>query len=259
MHEKQKALITGASSGIGKALAHLLAKEGVELLLVARNEIALYELQKELSHYVTVHISALDLTKENDVHKLVSWIRIHTPDFVFNNAGFGLYGDLISLSCQELKRMIDLHCSAVTLITQAAAEAFKERSQKGTIVNISSMLALYPCPSHAVYAATKAYINSFSEAVDYELKPLGIRVLASCPGHVVTDFRRRASDGKRKSIPHFLSLYPHAVARSMWNQARRSQGMLIIDWKYRVISWFLRCLPKHVISYFLQKNMRSMS
>lgn len=170
-------LITGATSGIGKATAELFADKGVNLILSGRNQFELEQLQSTLSKKVSVQIVQADLAKKEERQCVLDVIQAQVPNIVINNAGFGLYGDALTYSIQEQLEMLDVNGRAVLEMTLKAGEALISAKKNGTILNISSAAAFQILPTMAVYAASKAFVNHFSQALDFEFKKNGIRVL----------------------------------------------------------------------------------
>jgi short-subunit dehydrogenase len=188
------ALITGASAGIGAALARTFARNGHELMLVARREQRLRELADEIAAlgHPRPHCQPVDLERHDAVDEIAgAMARLGVePDTVVNNAGFGLLGPAASLSRAEQLAMVDVNVRALTDLSLAFVEALERR--RGGILNVASVAAFLPGPNMAVYYATKAYVVSFSDALHWELRPRGIRVTALCPGPVPTEFQARA-------------------------------------------------------------------
>jgi short-subunit dehydrogenase len=184
-------LITGASSGIGEAFARRLARDGHDLILVARSEERLRELGKELgtAHGVEAHIFAIDLTEPNADARLFDETERNelAVDWLINNAGFGSVGDFATLDGDNELRMIELNISAVVALTRRYLPQMRER-RSGTIINVSSAAGFQPIPFMATYAATKAFVTSFTEAIAEENRPYGVRILALCPGSTKTNF-----------------------------------------------------------------------
>ena len=185
-------LITGASSGIGEAFAQRLAAEKHDLVLVARNEKKLHELCDELmlKHQIMAHYIVLDLAEPNADITLFEETERHNfeIDWLINNAGFGSVGDFAGLPVDHELRMIELNISALVAITHCYLKKMRERGKGGTIINVSSAASFQPIPFMATYAATKAFVSSFSEAIAEENRPFGIQVLALCPGSTKTNF-----------------------------------------------------------------------
>lgn len=257
------ALVTGATSGIGEALCRLLASKGVNLLITGRRSKKLEELQKELSSQVSIESYPLDLTDPSDLKKLVWVVEEKVPDLVVNNAGFGLYGSACALSIQEQKEMIDLNIHSVVELSIVAANVLKKNCQKGVILNVSSVAAFLPFPSFAVYAATKSFVTSFSEAMNFELAPCGIHVLASCPGRVSTGFSKRASGDRPKKRGGPMMTAEYAAAQ-VFHQIQTKKAVHIFNWKYRlgaflgayiIPRWFLFGVLKRELN--LQKSSTS--
>ena len=184
-------LITGASSGIGEAFARRLAAEKHNLILVARSENALHELCDELmlKHEITAHYVVLDLSEFGADRKLMAETIRHglEVDWLINNAGFGSAGDFAELEIDRELQMIELNVSNVVALTHGYLAGMRERG-RGTIINVSSAAGFQPIPFMATYAATKAFVTSFSEAIAEENRPFGIQVLALCPGSTQTNF-----------------------------------------------------------------------
>lgn len=190
------ALITGASSGIGEEFARRLAAEGHNLVLVARSEKALHELCDELmlKHKIIAHYIVADLMEPDSDARVFEETNKHgfEIDWLINNAGFGAYGDFSNVDLDKQKEMIDLNIRSLIAITHRYLPAMRER-QRGTIINVSSAAGFQPLPYMAVYAATKSFVTSFSEAIAEENREYGVQVMALCPGSTKTNFFKAAS------------------------------------------------------------------
>jgi uncharacterized protein len=187
------AVITGASSGIGLEFTKLLAADGYDMLIAARDGKALRKLSKELAtEYKTKATPlAVDLSIPGAAEKLWKKLGTQKVDVFINNAGFGDYVDVVKSDPVRLERMIALNITALTQLSRLAAIAMKKR-RRGSIVNVGSILSFVPSPHNAVYGATKAYVLSFSEALGEELKGTGVSVTALCPGPTRTGFAAAA-------------------------------------------------------------------
>ncbi|WP_052889196.1 SDR family NAD(P)-dependent oxidoreductase [Thermogemmatispora carboxidivorans] len=185
------ALITGASSGIGRAFAQALAARGMHLILVARSEERLRQLASELQerHRIQAEVIASDLSREGAAIQLASVVRERglTVDLLINNAGFGTYGPFTEQSAEREHEEIMLNVAALVDLTHALLPSMLARGG-GAIINLASLAAFLPIPHMAVYAATKAFVLSFSQALWVEYRRRGLRVLAVCPGPVATNF-----------------------------------------------------------------------
>jgi len=184
-------LITGASSGIGEAFARRLAAEKHNLILVARSEERLHALCDELAvkHQIACNFVALDLTEPDANVRLFNETERNgwDVDWLINNAGFGSSGDFGTLDLEKELGMIDLNVRTLVGLTHRYLGKMRER-RRGTIINVSSAAGFQPIPFMATYAATKAFVSSFSEAIAEENRPLGIHILALCPGSTKTNF-----------------------------------------------------------------------
>ncbi|MCF7732801.1 MAG: SDR family oxidoreductase [Akkermansiaceae bacterium] len=197
------ALITGASSGIGEEFALQLAGCVEKLVLVARREPQLHQLAallQEAYPELEVLVYAADLADPSEREDLVENLILQRfiPDLLINNAGMGDFGEFVSADWSRVRSMLGVNIEALTHLTHALLPAMI-RCGRGAVINISSLASLLPIPDFAVYAATKAYVTSFSEALRIELKPQGIPVLAVCPGPVSTGFgevARRHGEGR---------------------------------------------------------------
>ncbi len=206
MTEKEtvgRALITGASAGIGAALAKGLAARGHDLVLVARRRDRLEELQKSLSgqHGVSVDILRADLTKPDDLDRVVAAIESDGRlGLVVNNAGFAGYRPLKDLDPEMANDLIDLHVRAVTLLSRAALPGMIARGSGG-IINVASLLAfsgsvpVNPLPARATYGGAKAFTVVFTQLLATELAATGVRAMVVCPGIVATEFHTVAGLG----------------------------------------------------------------
>ncbi len=189
------ALITGASSGIGRAMAFLFAKDNIGLVITARNEEALLTLQKEITSQYTIPVKviACDLSENGAAHALHQNILSEgiAIDYLINNAGFGDTGWFDQTQWKKNEQMIQLNITALTALCRCFVPEMKER-QFGRILNMASTAAFQPGPTMAVYFATKSYVLHFSEAINSELKGTGVSVTALCPGPTETNFANAA-------------------------------------------------------------------
>lgn len=185
---RKTALITGASSGIGKEFARLLAEQNYNLVVVARREKLLEALSDELTS-VKVNIFTLDLTAENAIDDLLKYLSQEQIeiDVLINNAGFGDYNRFDKADIGKLQNMIDLNIKVLTDLTYYIGRQMIRR-QSGYILNVASTAAFQPGPMMSVYFATKHYVLAFTEAVAYEWKNEGVVLSALCPGATKSEF-----------------------------------------------------------------------
>jgi len=240
------AFISGATGGLGRALASLLAAKKIPLFLTARDPVNLQELANSLS--TQTHVEWVSANLISELPLILQVIEEKTPDLIINNAGFGLYGSVDELN--EHIEMIDVNVKALVAITKKAAQTLKAMHQTGTILNISSAAGYFSIPYFATYCASKAFVRIFSEAVDEELSPSGIRVLVACPGQINTPFCQRASKGEWQ-YPKGPSMSPERTAHLLWKQIIRGKRCAIIDLRYRLAITLSVLFPKK----WLQKKL----
>lgn len=247
------ALVTGASAGLGKALCQRLAERKISLILIARDEKRLKELASSLP--VQTEICCADLSLANDREKLIQLIHDKKPDLVINNAGFGRYGPVLAHPLSANDEMIEVNIRALTDLSIESARALKKADKRGTVVNVSSAAAFFSYPTFCIYAATKAYVNRFSEALDLELKPHGIRVLTVCPGQISTSFRLRAS-GNFPQKEDKISMTAEHAAELIIRQIQRGKSLAIIDWRTRILVTISRLLPAKLLQSLLMRSLK---
>ncbi|MBC1239219.1 SDR family oxidoreductase [Nostoc sp. 2RC] len=190
------ALITGASSGIGKAFAEELAARETNLVLVARSEDKLNQLAKKFKekYQVKVDVIAKDLTEPNAAAAVFDAIQTKglTIDLLINNAGFGSYGDFAESDRERQVKIVQLNILALVDLTHKFLPIMRQR-RSGSIINVSSITGFQPIPYLSVYAASKAFILSFSQALWAENRQYGVRILVTCPGPIETNFFTEAN------------------------------------------------------------------
>ncbi len=218
---RPRALVTGASSGIGAAFAERLARDRYDLIIVARRKELLETLAQRLQNSggVNVEVVAADLTEKSALRMLEQRIAQDSAlDLLVNNAGFGGYMPFVSLDPDKAEELINLQVLAVTRLTRAALPGMVTRGHGG-IINVSSRLAFsasldFPqLPKRATYAATKAYINTFTQIISNELKGTGVRVQALCPGIVRTEFHQRMGMDPAR-LPAEMVMSPEDIVKA---------------------------------------------
>ena len=199
------AVVTGASSGIGAALAVEMAKRGWEPLLVARRAEKLEESAKRVrAAGGTPHVLALDVCEEGAAEKMLAHASsLGTPLVIANNAGFGIYGRFVDIPRDKLRRMMDLNMRALVDATHAFVRGFVER-KKGYVLNVASTAGLQCGPYNQVYAATKSFVTLFTEALAVELRGTGASATVLCPGPTESEFYDVGDYAKMKMIPSKL-------------------------------------------------------
>jgi len=240
-------LNTGASSGIGEAFARKLAARRQNLLLVARSEDKLITLCNELgrSQRIRAQFVAMDLTAPDAPARLFEETRKREleVDFLINNAGFGSLGDFAKLDLEAELRMIDLNVRALTEMTHRFLQPMRER-KAGAIINVASTAGFQPVPFMAVYAATKAFVLSFSEAQWEENRPYGIKVMALCPGVTDTNFFE-ASHMQRPPVR--TSQTAEQVVDAALRAIKRGKSSVISGWTNFMMVETERLVPRRLV------------
>ncbi len=229
--DSSAALITGASSGIGEAFARELARRGHSTILVARREEALRNLADELSreHGTRAEVIAADLANDEGRSELVAAVETLGIDIeiLVNNAGFGGFGAVHESDAERQAEMVSLNCETLTYLQALYTPAMAERG-RGAVLNVGSTASFQPLPGSATYAATKAFVLSFSEATHAELRPAGVTVTALCPGPVHTDFGQIAGAGSAESrLPEPFWLEADAVARQAVDGMAKGKRVIV--------------------------------
>jgi short-subunit dehydrogenase len=252
------ALVTGASSGLGVDFARELARLGCNLVLVARREDLLKQVQAELQEYgVKVSIVTLDLGSAEAPRALYDLLRQQNVevDVLVNNAGFGLFGRDLDIPWDKLRQMLQLNMLALTELSRLFARDMVQRG-RGWIMQIASTGAYQPTPTYAAYSATKAYVLSYGEALNYELRGTGVSCTVISPGVTATEFLKVS--GQKPTWYHRLTMMTaadvaHAGVRRML--ARRGSAVIgFINW---LAAFSVRFTPRPMaaaIGYQLMKN-----
>lgn len=258
MKKDATVLITGASGGIGASLAHLFAQEGYRLILVARSEQKMQALAQQLYdlHQTSCIIIAQDLSLPHAAHTLYNKVAQEdlNVDILVNNAGFGKLGCFLEQSPSTIEEMAQLNVATLTLLTSLFLPGMLER-KRGKILNVASTAAFQSLPYFAVYAATKAYVLSFTEALHAELKHTPIAVTALCPGPTHTDFAKRA-DAEHTTL-FFKSMSPDDVARQAYAALMKNKMTCITGTANRFIVFLEKLIPsRRLLSLLSTKAMK---
>ena len=251
------ALITGASSGIGKELAYIHAQSKGDLILVARREKELNEIKEDLvaNNAVNVHVITADLSIQDEaqvLYKKIQSLRVEV-DYLFNNAGFGQIGRFDKLPWARQRQMINLNVMALTELTHLFLPQMIAR-KSGKILNTSSTASLIPGPLQAVYYATKAYVTSFSNALSEELVGTGVTVTNLMPGATETGFG--ADSGMDKTPMFQKTASAKSVAQDGYNAMLKGKLDVIsgLTSSQKLMMAFVPLTPKKV----LLKQVKSM-
>jgi short-subunit dehydrogenase len=240
-------LITGASSGIGEAFARKLAARGHNLLLVARSEDKLITLCNELGRARSIRAQyvAIDLTEPEAPARLFEETKTRDLqiDVLINNAGFGSMGDFAKLDLAHELKMIDLNVRALVELTHRFLAPMRER-KSGVIINVASTAGFQPVPFMGTYAATKAFVLSFSEALWEENRPHGVKVMALCPGVTDTNFFEAS---RMQRPPARASQTPDEVVDTALRGLKRGKSSVISGWTNFLLIETERLVPRSFI------------
>jgi short-subunit dehydrogenase len=223
------AVVTGASAGIGRELADLLAADGHDLVLVARREAELTELARELKekHGVDSRVLPADLSQPDAAQQLVEALGAGTAvDVLVNNAGFGGHGKFAERERDDDLRMVAVNVTALTDLTKQLVPRMVARG-RGRVLNVASTAAFQPGPFMAVYYASKAYVLSLSEALAEELSGTGVTVTCLCPGVTITEFQQVAGVEDITLNKGPLAMSARAVAEAAYRGLKRGQRLVI--------------------------------
>jgi short-subunit dehydrogenase len=255
----QRALVTGASSGIGLELARHLAAEGANLVLVARRVDRLEALAAELraKHGVGVECIGCDLQRPDAARELFEKTeKAGKPvDVLVNNAGFGAYDEFLNVSWETTAGMMQVNMVALTQLQHLFVPAMVSR-RAGHVMNVASIGAFMPCPTFAVYAATKAYVRNLTEALDYELKGTGVRAIAVCPGGTSTEFLETAKQELKSGGQAFM-MTAERCARIGVNKMLSGRRLVITGLLNTLTMWALRLVPRALLPWLSAVTMSS--
>jgi uncharacterized protein len=247
---RQTALITGASGGIGAELALLFARDGYDLILIARNLDKLAQLAERLERDYPISVRALprDLSQPGapaQVHSELAAASVRV-DVLVNNAGFGLGGRFSEICVDDALEMIQLNVVALTHLTRLFLDDMLARGE-GKILNIGSTAGFFPGPFLGVYAASKAYVVSFSQALANELAGSGVAVTVLCPGPTTTEFAERSGMQEARAYRR-ATMDVGTVARIGYRGLMRGQTMVIPGWRNHLILFAVRLTPRRVMA-----------
>lgn len=247
------ALITGASSGIGRDMARILSEKGYDLILVARRKTKLQALKKELN--TNVECIVMDISTTFNCMELYQEVKDKDIDILINNAGFGLFGEFCETNLDKELDMIDLNIKAVHTLTKLFLKDFKKKN-KGYILNVASSAAFLPGPLMATYYGTKAYVLRFTESIHEELKKekSNVYIGALCPGPVNTEFNKVA-----KVSFQLLGMESRDVAEYAIKKMFKKKMIIIPGITMKVSKFMIRFIPESILlhtAYHIQKRKR---
>ncbi|HYH96858.1 SDR family oxidoreductase [Hyalangium sp.] len=241
---RKVALITGASAGLGEQFAQCFARDGHDVILVARTAARLEALASKLEqeHKIKAHVVAADLARPEEPQRIFEEVRARNleVEFLVNNAGFGSSGAFLEQELAREAEMIEVNCTALMKLTHLFARPMRERGH-GRILNVASTAGFVPGPYMATYFATKAFVVFLSEALAYELKGTGVTVTCHCPGSTHTEFASRAGNAKsrlfqRRGVAKASDVAADAYVAMMKGRVLAIHGLL--NWLSVVIGRF---------------------
>ena len=260
-----KVFITGASAGIGASYAKAFAKNGFDLVLLARRKDRLQALASLLESDNSIHceIISADLSEKEAIKQVTNHIRqIDNLDILINNAGFATIGYFADIPIEKSMRMFHTHMTATVQFTHAALQVMLKR-ERGAIINVSSMGAFVLTPGNVLYDATKSFLATFSENLWLEVCDRGIKVQALCPGFTRTEFHE-VGDFKnfdKSAIPDSLWMMPDEVVRQSLKALEKSRNVIFIPgWKNRLFKWIIQhsSISREILQKrFKEKDLRT--
>lgn len=256
-NQKEYTLVTGATSGIGYELARIFAENGHNLILVARTEGDLEARASELrGKGIDVAVIAKDFFEPNAAFELYHEVRSRGLEvgILVNDAGQGVYGEFVDTDLQEQLNIIQLNVSAVTALTHLFLKDMVDR-KRGKILNVASIASDLPHPLLSVYAGTKSYILSFSEALRNEVKDIGITVTALQPGPTDTDFFAKAGMENSKIVKETKLLDPAEVARIGYDALMKGDDKVVTGLKYKTQSAMSNVTPDPMLAAQMRKQL----
>jgi short-subunit dehydrogenase len=254
---KEYILITGASSGIGLEMAKQLASKNYNLILVARNEKKLNQLQNDLKSQYSIEVEYLlyDLSEQNSALELYNQVKEnkYLVNGLINNAGFGDYGHFIEMSLKNDEAMIAVNITALVGLTKLFG-ADMVKAGKGRIMNIASLLSFLPFPYYSIYSATKSFVLAFTETVSAEFQGTGVSLTALCPGTVETPFHT-ATMRKTNAMHTNKPMPVEVVAKAGVELFLNGKGKKIVGF----MNWFLSNLPRITPDKWMMKIKKNLA
>lgn len=253
----KRALVTGASSGIGAAIARLLAADGVELVLTSRRRAALEGVAAECgARGAGVQIICADLGKRGAAEALWAEATAGGPiEILVNNAGFGYFRPFSDADWERDAELLQLNVTSLVELSRRFVAARAGRTERAYLLNVASIAAYQSVPCFAVYASSKAFVRNFSEALHDELARTPISVTCICPGGTTTEFHAAAGAGDYGWIANRSMLSPEAVAQIALRAMRKRKRTVIPGVMNKLSCWGVRLVPRRVASWIAGRVM----
>jgi uncharacterized protein len=238
------ALITGATAGIGAAFARLLAKQGYDLVIVARDEERLESTAAQLrnEHKVGVEVLPADLSGDSGREAVAAYVASNEVDLLVNNAGLSLNTPFLRSTAEKEELLLAVNVHAVMRLTLAALPGMVQR-RRGAVINVSSVSGFGAAMPGSTYPASKAWVTNFSESIGLSVAKFGVRVMALCPGYVRTEFHQRAGIDMSK-IPEWLWCDADDVVATAMRDLKRGRLVCVPGTTYKFVTFGMRHLPR---------------
>jgi len=253
-------LITGASSGFGVEFAKLFAKDGYNLVLVARSEKTMLQQAQgyQKNYKVAVKVIAKDLTQSHASQEIFDELQAADiqVEVLVNNAGYATYGPFVELKADNELDMMQINMFALTHLTRLFLPGMVKR-HSGKILNVASTAAFQPGPLMAVYYATKPFVLSFSEAIANELKGTGVTVTALCPGPTETGFQKRAAMEESKLVSGKKIMDAATVAKIGYAALKKGKAVVIPGFRNQIMTLSVRFTPRSMVTNIVRNMQES--
>ena len=251
-------LITGSTSGLGLELAHIYAQNNNNILLVARNENKLKNIQNELQEKysnVIIDYFVADLEQKEELKKVYNYTleKEYFVNNLVNNAGFGDRCDFKDMDIDKQMAMTDLNCNTVLYFTKVFLDKMLENNE-GHIINVASIAAFMPGPFMCTYHATKSFLLSFGEAVSYEIRKSKVKLLTLCPGPFLSEFVKKA--GNDYTFKKIKPVTAENVAKFAYKKSLKGKRIAIVGAKNRFLVFICRFFPRNFVTMVSAKNMK---
>jgi short-subunit dehydrogenase len=254
--KRKIALVTGATSGIGKAFAERFALMGYDLLLTGRRAHVLRGVAGELekAHRITATVIIAELNNEKGIRTVLAAIKKSGGiDILVNNAGYGIEGIFISLPVQEHLDMVSVHINATLRFIHAALPRMLAR-KNGVIINVASMAAFLPAPINGIYGGSKAFLTILTESLHLEVRRSGVRVQALCPGFTLTDFHRKMGvEAELNNNRNVFWMTPERVADISLRCLKKGKTICIPGFRNKIVLFIARIMPRRLYYLAIEK------
>lgn len=255
---KRRVLVTGASSGIGREIAKIFAKNGFNLIIIARRENRLKKLANEMNdkYNTDTFIISKDLASIKAADEVFSILKNNSlnVDILVNNAGFNEFGKFTKTRWEKELEMIKLHIITTTRLTKLLLPSMIKR-KFGRVMNVSSISGIVPTPTTSVYAGTKAFILNFSESLNIELEGTGVSVTTLCPGFTKTEITEPMANSGN-FFTRLILMNPEKVAKISYNATMKGRDISVPGLHYKIMTVLIRILPRKFVGKIAGKFMQ---